>query len=121
MKLMSTYAVKISRSANLRSTLSATAGIYRKAVDFFIGVCMEEWLQVTAGNSLNEKKSIIEIERRKTVTREEYIEKREMERRQLRRSIAKKNREWQVKKEIVNAAIAGMITFLSIIYGILYL
>ena len=55
------------------------------------------------------------------MTREEYIEKREMERRQLRRSIAKKNREWQAKKEIVNAAIAGMIMFLSIIYGILYL
>ena len=42
MKLMSTYAVKISRSADLRSTLSATAGIYRKAVDFFIGVCDKE-------------------------------------------------------------------------------
>ena len=60
MKLMSTYAVRISRSADIRSTLSATAGIYRKAVDFFIGVCMEEWLQVTAGNSLKEKKSIVE-------------------------------------------------------------
>ena len=60
MKLMSTYAVKISRSANIRSTLSATADIYRKAVDFFIGVCMEEWLQVTDGNSLKEKKSIVE-------------------------------------------------------------
>ena len=60
MKLMSTYAIKISRSADIRSTLSATAGIYRKAVDFFIGVCMEEWLQVTAGNSLKEKKSIVE-------------------------------------------------------------
>lgn len=58
------------------------------------------------------------IERRKTVTREEYIAR---ERRELRRSIAKKDREWQAKKEIVNAAIAGMITFLSIIYGILYL
>ena len=62
-----------------------------------------------------------DTERRENVTREEYIEKREMERRQLRRSIAKKDREWQAKKEIVNAAIAGMITFLSIIYGILYL
>ena len=43
MNLMSTYAVKISHSADIRSTLSDTAGIYRKAVDFFIRVCDREW------------------------------------------------------------------------------
>ena len=48
MKLMSTYAVKISRSADIRSTLSATAGIYRKAVDFFIWVCSKEWDVISA-------------------------------------------------------------------------
>lgn len=42
MKLMPTYAVKISRSADIRSTLSATAGIYRRAVDFFIRVMIEK-------------------------------------------------------------------------------
>ena len=41
MKQMSSYRVRISRSADIRKTLSATAGIYRKAVDFFISVCME--------------------------------------------------------------------------------
>ena len=60
MKQMSTYPVKIRHSADIRKVLSATADIYRKAVDFFIGACMEEWLQVTAGNSLKEKKSIVE-------------------------------------------------------------
>ena len=43
MKQMSSYPVRISRSADIRKTLSATAGIYRRAVDFFISVCMEEW------------------------------------------------------------------------------
>ena len=36
MKQMSSYPVRISRSADIRKTLSATAGIYRRAVDFFI-------------------------------------------------------------------------------------
>ena len=48
MRLMSTYAVKISRSADIRSILSATAGTYRKAVDFFIGVCNKEWDVISA-------------------------------------------------------------------------
>ena len=60
MKQMSTYSVKISRSADTRKTLSATAGIYRKAVDFFIGVCMAEWNSIRTKNSLLEKKSVIE-------------------------------------------------------------
>ena len=33
MKQMSSYPVRISRSADIRKTLSATAGIYRKAVE----------------------------------------------------------------------------------------
>ena len=60
MKQMLTYSVKIRHSADIRKVLSATADVYRKAVDFFIGVCMEEWRQVTSGNSLKEKKSIVE-------------------------------------------------------------
>ena len=60
MKQISTYSVKISRSADIRKTLSATAGIYRKAVDFFIGVCMAEWDSIRTKNSLLEKKSVIE-------------------------------------------------------------
>ena len=60
MKLMSTYAVKISRSADLRSTLSATAGIYRKAVDFFIGVCDREWDVISLRKMQTEKVNVIE-------------------------------------------------------------
>ena len=69
MKLISTYAVKISRSADVRSTLSDTAGIYRKAVDFFISVCMKEWAQVAAGRSMQKMKSIVEFLTVKTKTR----------------------------------------------------
>ena len=60
MKLISTYAVKISRSADLRSTLSATAGIYRKAVDFFIGVCDREWDVISLQKMQTEKVNAIE-------------------------------------------------------------
>ncbi len=60
MKLMSTYAVKISRSADIRSTLSATAGIYRKAVDFFIGVCDREWDTISLRKMQTEKVNTIE-------------------------------------------------------------
>ena len=60
MKFMSTYAVKISRSADLRSTLSATAGIYRKAVDFFIGVCDREWDVISLRKMQTEKVNAIE-------------------------------------------------------------
>ena len=60
MKLMSTYAVKISRSADLRSTLSATAGIYRKAVDFFIGVCDREWDTVSLHRQQTERVNTVE-------------------------------------------------------------
>ena len=60
MKLMSTYAVKISRSADLRSTLSATAGIYRKAVDFFIEVCDREWDIISLRKMQTEKVNVIE-------------------------------------------------------------
>ena len=48
MKQMSSYPVRISCSADIRKTLSATAGIYRRAVDFFISVCTEEWDTVSA-------------------------------------------------------------------------
>ena len=60
MKLMSTYAVKISRSADLRSTLSVTAGIYRKAVDFFIEVCDREWDVISLREMQTEKVNAIE-------------------------------------------------------------
>ena len=60
MKIMSTYAVKISRSADLRSTLSATAGIYRKAVDFFIGVCDREWGTVSLYRRQTERVNTVE-------------------------------------------------------------
>ena len=60
MKTMSTYAVKISRSADLRSTLSATAGIYRKAVDFFIGVCDREWDAVSLHRRQTERVNTVE-------------------------------------------------------------
>lgn len=55
MKLMSTYAVKIGRSADLRSTLSATAGICRKAVGFFIGVFDREWGAVSLHGQQTER------------------------------------------------------------------
>ena len=60
MKQMSTYSVKVSRSADIKKVLSATADIYRRAVDFFIGVCMEEWAMVGSGTSMNKRKSIVE-------------------------------------------------------------
>ena len=60
MKLMSIYAVKISRSADIRSTLSATAGIYRKAVDFFIDVCDREWDIISSCRGQNKKVNEVE-------------------------------------------------------------
>lgn len=48
MKQMTSYSVGISRCADIRKTLSDTARIYRKAVDFFIRVCMEEWDVISA-------------------------------------------------------------------------
>ena len=60
MKLMSTYAVKISRSADIRSILSATAGAYRKAVDFFIGVCDREWDAVSLHRQQTERVNTVE-------------------------------------------------------------
>ena len=72
MKQMSLYSVKISRSADLRKTLSTTAGIYRKAVDFFIRVCMEEWDTVSASKGQTGKVNAVEsftvrTSKRKTV------------------------------------------------------
>ena len=72
MKQMSTYSVRISRCADIRKTLSATAGIYRKAVDFFIGVCMEEWDTVSSGKGQTGKVNAVEAltirtSKRKTV------------------------------------------------------
>ena len=60
MRQMSAYSVKISRSADIKKTLSATAGIYRKAVDFFIGVCGREWDTVSAGKGPNGKVNAVE-------------------------------------------------------------
>ena len=72
MKQMSTYSVRISRCADIRKALSATAGIYRKAVDFFIGVCMEEWDTVSSGKGQTGKVNAVEAltirtSKRKTV------------------------------------------------------
>ena len=72
MKQMSSYPVRISRSADIRKTLSATAGIYRKAVDFFISVCMEEWETVSACKGQTGKVNAVEAftiktSKRKTV------------------------------------------------------
>ena len=72
MKQMSSYPVRISRSADIRKTLSATAGIYRKAVDFFISVCMEEWDTVSACKGQTGKVNAVEAftiktSKRKTV------------------------------------------------------
>ena len=60
MKQMSTYSVKISRSADIRKTLSATAGIYRKAVDFFIKVCDGEWDTISSSIGQNKKVNSVE-------------------------------------------------------------
>lgn len=54
------YSVRISRSADIRKTLSATAGIYRKAADFFIRVCMEEWDTVSACKGQTGKVNAVE-------------------------------------------------------------
>ena len=72
MKQMSSYSVRISRSADIRKTLSDTACIYRKAVDFFIRVCMAEWAAVSACKGQKEKVNVMETftiktSRRKTV------------------------------------------------------
>ena len=42
-KQMTSYSVRIRDISDKRSILSATAGIYRDAVDFYIRVCMKEW------------------------------------------------------------------------------
>ena len=71
MKQMSSYPVRISRSADIRKTLSATAGIYRRAVDFFISVCMEEWDTVSAAKGDRKVNAVeaftIKTSKRKTV------------------------------------------------------
>lgn len=60
MKQMSTYSVKVSRSADIKKALSATADIYRRAVDFFIRVCDGEWDTVSAGKGPNGKVNAVE-------------------------------------------------------------
>ena len=57
---MSTYSIKISRSADIRKTLSATADIYRKAVGFFIDVCDKEWAVISTGVGQKGKVNIVE-------------------------------------------------------------
>ena len=71
-KQMSTYSVRISRCADIRKTLSATAGAYRKAVDFFIDVCMEEWDTVSSSKGQTGRVNAVEAltirtSKRKTV------------------------------------------------------
>ena len=60
MEIKSTYSVKISYSADLRKALSVTVDIYRKAVDFFIEVCVKKWPQVVAAGPMKKKKSAVE-------------------------------------------------------------
>ena len=60
MKQMSTYPVKVSRSADIKKTLSATADIYRRAVNFFIGVCDGEWDTVSVGKGSKGKVNAVE-------------------------------------------------------------
>ena len=59
-KQMSLYSVRISRCAEIRRTLSATAGIYRKAVDFFIHVCVKEWDSISACKGQTGKVNAVE-------------------------------------------------------------
>jgi len=59
-KQMSLYSVRISRSPEIRKTLSATAGIYRKAVDFFIHVCMKEWGSISSCKGQTGKVNAVE-------------------------------------------------------------
>lgn len=56
MKIVSTYSVKIK---NYNKVFRDTVGIYRKAVDFFIQVCLQEWdaLSTTKGH-LNQKRYV---------------------------------------------------------------
>ena len=60
MKQMSLYSVRISRSADIRRILSATADIYRKAVDFFIHVCMKEWGSISTCKGQTGKVNAVE-------------------------------------------------------------
>ena len=60
MEIKSTYSAKISHSADLRKALSVTVDIYRKAVDFFIEVCVKEWPQIVAIGPMKKKKSAVE-------------------------------------------------------------
>ena len=59
-KQMSSYSVRISRSADIRKTLADTAGIYREVVDFFIRVCMAEWAAVSSCRGQNGKVNTME-------------------------------------------------------------
>lgn len=59
-KQMTSYSVRISGAADIRKTLAATAGIYRRAVDFFIRVCMEEWDTVSVGKGQTGKVNAVE-------------------------------------------------------------
>ena len=69
MKQMSLYSVRISRSADIRRTLSATADIYRKAVDFFIHVCMKEWDSISTCRGQTGKVNAVEAFTVKTARR----------------------------------------------------
>ncbi len=60
MEQMSTYSIKIRQSAVHRKTLSATAGIYRKAVGFFIAVCLKEWDRVSTAKGQNGREHAVE-------------------------------------------------------------
>ena len=60
MEQMSTYSIKICQSAVHRKTLSATAGIYRKAVGFFIAVCLKEWDRVSTAKGQNGREHAVE-------------------------------------------------------------
>lgn len=57
MKLISTYPVGIKHYSHI---FKATAEAYRRAVDFFIEVCMQEWTGVAAAASAKERVNAVE-------------------------------------------------------------
>ena len=55
MKMMSTYSIRLRNVNDIRKALQDTADIYRKAVDFFIDVCISEWAKVSACHGQKER------------------------------------------------------------------
>ena len=60
MKMMSTYSIRLRNVNDIRKALQDTADIYRKAVDFFIDVCISEWVKVSVCHGQKERVNLIE-------------------------------------------------------------